>query len=191
MKYCKFCQSDKPLNQFVVNKKFANGVNNKCKQCVKEYRQIYNKTNKEKILKYNVKYNKIYNSDWGKKNPHIIKWRSLLYRCLIYKDIKKNGKTQDILGYSVSEFRRHIESQFKNEMRWDNIHVDHRIPLSWFNKDTPPNIVNHLSNIHPLISGENISKLNRYSHLIDEVYFSIVKEWIFPQYIDQINTTIR
>ena len=190
MKYCKFCHQNKPLEQFSKHKKCIDGYNNKCKQCVKEYRVSYNKINKENILKYNIKYNKTYNIQWNKRNLHVKKWRDLLHRCLIYKGKKKNGKTQDILGYSIETFKQHIEFQFKNEMNWENVHIDHKIPLTWFSIDTPPNIVNHLSNIQPLSTKENISKLNRYSHSVDEKYFSLIQKWILPQYVNYINSTI-
>jgi hypothetical protein len=178
MKYCKFCQQNKPLEQFVKHKKCIDGYNNKCKQCVKEYRKSYNKVNKKSILEYNTKYNQTYNKEWGNNHLHIVKWRGLLYRCLIYKGKKKNGKTQDILGYSVVEFKQHIESQFNNDMNWENIHIDHKIPLTWFSTNTPPNIVNHLANLQPLLLKENISKLNRYSHPIEEDYFLLIKNCI-------------
>jgi len=189
MKYCKFCQQDKPLEQFVKHKKCIDGFNNKCRQCVKEYRTSYNKINKEDILKYNIGYNQTYNKKWNKNNTHIVKWRSLLYRCLTYKGKKKNGKTEDLLGYSISAFKQHIEFQFQNEMNWNNIHIDHKIPLTWFSTNTPPNIVNNLSNLQPLLTEENISKLNRYSHSVDKEYFSLIQEWILPQYINCINPT--
>ena len=189
MKYCKFCKVNKPLEQFVKHPKTIDGYNNKCKQCVKEYRQSYNKLNKKDILEYNIKYNQTYNKEWGKQNIHIRKWRNLLYRCLIYKGKKKNGKTEDILGYSISTFKQHIESQFKVGMNWENTHIDHKIPLTWFSPKTPPHIVNNLSNIQPLLLKENISKLNRYSHSVDEKYFLMVRKWILPQYMTHISPT--
>jgi hypothetical protein len=189
MKYCKFCQQDKPLKQFIKHKDCIDGLNNKCKQCVKEYRISYNKENKENILKYNKKYNQIYNKEWDRNNLHIVKWRNLLYRYLIYKGKKKNGKTEDILGYSISTFKQHIESQFTGEMVWENIHIDHKIPLTWFSIDTPPNIVNNLFNIQPLLAAKNISKLNRYSHPVYKEYFLLIQEWILPQYINHISPT--
>jgi len=189
MKYCKFCQQDKPLEQFVKHKHCIDGYNNKCKQCVKEYRKSYNKVNKKNILEYNTKYNQTYNKKWGNNHLHIVKWRSLLYRCLIYKGKKKNGKTQDILGYSVIEFKQHIESQFNSSMNWENTHIDHKIPLTWFSTNTPPNIVNHLANLQPLLLKENISKSNRYSHPIEEDYFLLIKGWVLPEYIKFISPT--
>lgn len=189
MKYCKFCQQDRPLDQFLKHPNTFDGINNKCKPCVKEYRQSYNQLNKKDILEYNIKYNQTYNKEWGKQNIHITKWRSLLYRCLLYKGKKKNGKTEDILGYSIFTFKQHIESLFIEGMNWNNIHIDHKIPLTWFSPNTPPHIVNNLSNIQPLLLKENISKLNRYSHSVDKKYFSMIQEWILPQYIESINPT--
>lgn len=183
MKYCKFCQIDKSYSQFVKHPKTADGYSNKCKQCTKEYRKHYNKFNKQNILEYNIKYNKTYNKKWGKDNIHVIKWRAMLKRCIKHNKIEKKLKTEEILGYSYVEFKHHIESQFTEGMEWDNIHIDHKIPLTWFSPDTPLYIVNHLSNIQPLFVKENISKLNRFSHPVDGAYYSLVKEWIMPQYV--------
>ena len=44
-------------------------------------------------------------------------------------------------------------------------------------------------NIQPLLLKENISKLNRYSHSVDEKYFLMIQEWILPQHIKYINPT--
>ena len=66
---------------------------------------------------------------------------------------KKEGKTIDILGYSAVEFKNHITMLFTDGMTWENHgewHIDHIFPVSKFNKDTPINIVNSLSNLQPL-----------------------------------------
>jgi hypothetical protein len=189
MKYCKFCQQNKNIEEFNKHPNGKNKLNSKCKQCIKNYRTNYNKLNKKNIIEYNIEYNQIYNKEWSKKNLHVIKWRGLLHRCLLYKEKKKNGKTENILQYSISKFKHHIESQFTEGMSWDNIHIDHKIPLTWFLVDTPPHIVNHLSNIQPLTPSENISKLNKYSHPIDNNYFLIIKEWIKPEYLNLIHTS--
>jgi len=185
-KTCVFCNINQPIINFIKNKKCSLGVNNKCKSCQKLYRHNYNKNNKDKILEYNIEYNKVYNKKWNQDKKHIIKWRSILYRCLIYKGKNKNSKTESMLGYSLAKFKQHIENQFQNGMSWNNIHVDHKIPLTWFKPDTPVWIINHLDNIHPLFSSDNISKLNRYSHNISSSYALLVKEWILDKYLDKI-----
>ena len=110
----------------------------------------------------------------------------MLNRCLIYKGKKKNGKTEKILGYSIEVFKKHIEYQFINNMDWDNIHIDHKIPLTWFKPETPVNIINNLFNLQPKLAGDNISKLNRYSDNISLEYFVLIKEWILGDYLSKI-----
>jgi hypothetical protein len=180
-KFCKFCKSEKSILDFTKNKHCIYGVSNKCRECVKSYRSKYNTTNKDTILKYNIKYNETYNKKWGSNNKHIIKWRGLLYRNLVFKGIKKHTTTEKILGYSVSEFKQHIELQFIGDMNWNNTHIDHKIPLTWFNKSTPPSIVNHLSNLQPMFKKDNISKLNRFANKVDDKYYNICKEYLIPK----------
>jgi hypothetical protein len=44
---------------------------------------------------------------------------------------------------------------------WDEWHIDHIIPISKFEKETDPKIVNSLSNLQPLWASDNIRKSNR------------------------------
>lgn len=186
VKYCKFCNKDKELNNFSTHKQCRDGLNNKCKQCIHDYRMIYNVINKKQIIKYNVKFNQTYNPQWAVRNPHIIKWRDLINRIMKYKGINKNKNTLSLLGYNHDQFKFHIESQFINNMNWGNIHIDHKIPLTWFVKNTPIKLINHLSNLQPLLSQHNISKLNKFSHNVDENYFNIIKPYVRKKYIKLI-----
>lgn len=185
-KICVFCSINQPITNYIKNKQCFLGVNNKCKSCQKIYNSNYNKHNKEKILKYNVEYNKTYNKKWSDRNKHIRKWRNILYRCLIHKGKCKDNKTECMLGYSYDDFKKHIEIQFRNNLCWDNCHIDHKIPLTWFKSETPIWIINHLDNLHPLSPTENISKLNRYSHNISSNYNLLVKEWVLDKYLECI-----
>ena len=186
VKYCKFCKKEKEFKEFNKHKACLYGISNKCKQCVHEYRGKYNKDNKSKILIYNTNFNKTYNKKWAEEHAHICRWREMLYRCLKYKGKKKNGKTEKLLGYSVSIFKQHIEHMFIENMNWDNVQIDHKIPLSWFNESTPVNLINHLDNIQPLFSKENTAKLNRFSHPISEEYYLLIKNYVKPKYLTRI-----
>lgn len=83
---------------------------------------------------------------------------------------KGGRKTFDLLGYSPAELMEHLERLFSPGMTWNNYgrggwHVDHKIPLSLFNFETP----DHqdfkrawaLSNLQPMWEPDNISKGNR------------------------------
>lgn len=185
-KNCKFCNTSQPLSNFIKNKYCSLGLNNKCKSCQSLYRANYNKNNKVKILDYNIEYNKTYNPKWAKNNPHIILWRNLINRYIQSNNYIKKDNTENILGYSNSKFKTHIENQFNEDMNWQNIHVDHKIPLSWFKDNTPVIIVNDLSNLHPLLAFDNISKLNRFNHKVDKKYWIKCRNYIKEEYKNKI-----
>lgn len=118
-----------------------------------KYMRDYQKDPKNKEVIYRYRRN----------NPHIIIWRSILYRTLKYFGKKKELSTLESLGYNSDELRLNIESKFKEGMTWDNYgewEVDHIFPLSKFDKDTPVDIVNSLQNLQPLWFDENRSKSN-------------------------------
>ena len=69
------------------------------------------------------------------------------------------------LGFSVEEFKKHMESKFKDDMSWDNYgkwHVDHIVPVSSFCFDSygHPDFKKcwSLSNVQPLWARENMKK---------------------------------
>lgn len=77
---------------------------------------------------------------------------------------KAGRKAFDLLPYSVAELAGHLEKQFHSGMSWENYgrsgwHVDHRIPLSAFNYETPEDIdfqkAWSLSNLQPLWAHDN------------------------------------
>ncbi|MBZ9943477.1 hypothetical protein LB533_20535 [Mesorhizobium sp. BR1-1-13] len=80
---------------------------------------------------------------------------------------KAARSTFALLEYTVDELRAHLEEQFQPGMSWDNYgrngwHVDHKIPLSAHNYQTPDDIdfkkAWALSNLQPLWEADNISK---------------------------------
>jgi len=78
----------------------------------------------------------------------------------------KNGrKWEAILGYSLDDLKHHLERNFQPGMSWGNIgdwHVDHIIPRSAFNFETPDDIDFKrawcLMNIRPLWAHDNLVK---------------------------------
>jgi hypothetical protein len=76
-------------------------------------------------------------------------------------DIKKGGKTFEILGYTPSELKHHIEMQFTKGMTWDNRReweIDHIIPISSAKNLDDLIALNQLSNLRPLWKKENNTK---------------------------------
>ncbi len=77
---------------------------------------------------------------------------------------KRKCKWESLLGYSVTELKAHLESQFIEGMTWDKffgggIHIDHIIPRMKFNYTSPndPQFKQWwaLSNLRPIWPKEN------------------------------------
>lgn len=145
---------------------------NKNSEKVKELRKIYYEENNYKIKNRAKIHGKQYRKDnrgkindkqnkYRKNNPHIVAWRSILKNSLKRLGTPKYDTTIKLLGYSAEQLRNHITSLFKEGMSWSNHgewHIDHKIPVSKFSPNIPPNIVNALSNLQPIWAKENLSK---------------------------------
>ena len=197
MKKCTKCKVRKPLIEFPKDKSRKDGIAYRCKKCnsirwgeishtQKDHYKQYYIDNKEKMQtqfkawkKRNPNYMSEYNLEFYYKNKYRFKWRSLLDSSLKTLTTDKDATTQTLLGYSSTQLKEHLDKQ---EMDWDKHQIDHKIPISWFKKDTPPHIVNDLRNLQPLSEEENKSKGNRYADEVDDDYYKIALKWIerFP-----------
>jgi superfamily II DNA helicase RecQ len=206
------CKQEKLLSNFGKDKSKKDGLSSWCKECHKkqskkylllnpdvhknyhnnnpDYLTNYYINNKEKRKLYNdnwkiinPSYHKNYNKKHKNKNPHLYSWRNLLYNILGRLNQLKESSTHDLLKYSALELKEHLDNQ---GMDWNNDHIDHKIPVTWFKESTPPYIVNDLRNLHPLSEIENKSKGNKYSHPIHEEYYSIILEWIKEEKIKSL-----
>lgn len=84
------------------------------------------------------------------------------------KDGKNGEHWEDVVGFTLNKFKKHIEKLFQKNMTWDNYgewHIDHKIPISVFNftKSEHRDFQRcwALKNLQPLWAKENISKLNK------------------------------
>lgn len=93
--------------------------------------------------------------------------RQTLTNYLKSNGIRKQDKTEKILQYTFSEFKRHIENLLEDWMTWGNYglgenkwNIDHVVPISYLVKIgiSDPAIVNALCNLRPMHSIENIKK---------------------------------
>lgn len=57
MKQCNTCNISKPLSEFSKDKVSKDGLQYKCKECVKQHDKQYKQDNKESIDEYNKQYN--------------------------------------------------------------------------------------------------------------------------------------
>lgn len=126
--------------------------------------------NKEKIAERKREwFFRKYRSDDGFKTKHLL--RSMVSRACNLAKIKKLSSSFDYLGYSVSDFRIHIEKQFLDGMTWDNHgqwHIDHITPISVMIRsgETRPQAINCLSNLRPIWKEDNFSKSDNVEFLI-------------------------
>lgn len=103
-------------------------------------------------------------------DPAYVIMKSL--RSRISAAIKRKGekcyKTKNLIGCTVQELIKHLESKFSKGMSWDNYgffgwHIDHIKPCDSFNLVDPEQQKKcfHYTNLQPLWMIENIKKSNK------------------------------
>ena len=87
--------------------------------------------------------------------------------CRSLQGKKKNTRWLTLVDFTLAQLKLHIEKQFTEGMSWElyiqgKIHIDHKIPISAFNFQTPEDIDFKkcwcLKNLHPMWAKENQSK---------------------------------
>ena len=183
---CRKCKQDKAIEDFPKHKTSRLGVEKQCKKCKSKNGCRWQLENKDKRRTIYQKYN---DSEYGKlkreeyytnnkeriikrvrkytnDRPWIKAWRSTLRNTLTRMRQNKETSSVELLGYSLTELRIHLESKFTDKMNWNNYGtewvVDHIKPVSKFNKDTDIKIVCALENLQPLNKLENLRKYNKY-----------------------------
>jgi len=130
-----------------------------------EYQTIYYKDNRESINDWSRNYHS------NKRKTNVNYRVERMVRSLISGSIKrsgysKNSKTEEILGCSFDEFKRHLESKFETWMSWENHglyngvlgygwDIDHIIPISSAINESGVILLNHYTNLQPLCSRVN------------------------------------
>lgn len=89
--------------------------------------------------------------------------RGRIYMALRQANAAKNNRTMQLVGCTVSELVRHLESQFTQGMSWDNMgkwHIDHIIPCAAFDLSdaSQQSAAFHYTNMQPLWARENLTK---------------------------------
>lgn len=135
----------------------------KNKDKYREQKQLYNKTNRDKI---NEKRREKMATDVAFRISCQLRGR---LRHAIRNKSKKGSAVRD-LGCTIEEFIIYIENLFEEGMTWENYshsgwHIDHIKPLSWFDLENREEFLEavHYTNLQPLWAKDNLSKGNRYS----------------------------
>lgn len=185
IKKCLICQLE--LNISLFNKKSGrvNQWMSYCKECYKQYRHQQYSVTKEHEKKVRAtwyasnkdskrEYERAFRKEYYKQNPNFR--LGLLLRIRIKNALKKQLSSQsgqiaiDNLGCTTEELKKHLESQFKPGMSWDNWalhgwHIDHIKPLSLFDLSDPVQQKEacHYTNLQPLWAEDNLRKGDSYA----------------------------
>ena len=133
------------------------------KEKVREYKKKWKKNNKELLLKKQ--------KERLKTDPQYKLTRRLRKRIwdVLNKEYKSK-KTLELLGCTIEEFKKYIESKFTKGMSWDKmhlIHIDHIKPCISFDLTNPEEQAKcfHYTNLQPLWAIDNLKKGAKYDKI--------------------------
>jgi len=132
-----------------------------------EYIKEYREKNVEKIKKIKRDYERNRKAS-DPLYKLISNFRTAIYQVLKESNVEKNKHYFDILQYTPESLIKHLESQFDNNMNWDNYgewHVDHKLPITSFNIEEMGDgefmRCWSLENLQPMWGTDNIRKSNK------------------------------
>jgi len=147
-------------------KKFKWLDNYKIKTSEKNRKNYVKNYSKTENYKKNIK-------NWQRKQPKDTNYniskalRASIVGALKRQGIRKSHRTEELLGTSKINARKHIESLFKPGMTWknhgvgeDKWHIDHKIPCASFDLKCPVQQLAccYYKNLQPLWAIDNIKK---------------------------------
>ena len=150
----------------------------KNKEKIKEYDKEYRLKNKEKLKEYKKAYHSRPEFKERRRNRDNNRYKTdINFRILsicrtrlshALKGNSKSASTMELIGCTVDELRRHIESNFEPWMNWENQglggwDIDHIKACSRFNVEDPKQqrACFHWSNLQPMEHIANIKKGTR------------------------------
>jgi hypothetical protein len=124
---------------------------------------------------------KAYCKKWASNNPEKIKERRARWQYKLKNNMgrslfgslrenKQGTYWETLVGYTVNDLKKHLESLWKIGMTWENYgkygwHIDHIIPISrlYFDSVNDPTFkfAWSLGNLQPLWAKDNLSKNNK------------------------------
>lgn len=159
-KYRKYYQENR---DFILekNRLYFENHPEKCAKYAKKFRSS------EKWKEYKRRYNiNRWNNDIEYKLLNVL--RSRINDAVKRKHTRKAHKTEELVGCSVNWLKQHLESQFTEDMSWDNYgywgwHIDHIRPCDSFDLTDPEQQKEcfHYTNLQPLWWYDNLRKSNR------------------------------
>ena len=163
MKKCNFCGEVKELSEFHKDKKGGYGVSNKCKVCRKKYRV----ENKDRILEQEKRW----------KDNNIERYRKSKRKYI--------NKLRDEGNYYEYVRNLFYGGNWNKNIVGEGV-IDHKVPITWFKENTPPNLINHPDNLWRVENKYNTTKKNKWCDNICESYYHLISPYIKDEYIGLI-----
>jgi hypothetical protein len=174
----KLCEAQK--NYYIENKEDRKNYYNNWiktnKETMKRIQRVFRSKplNKDKIKQYAKTYRKLHKHQIRKHESQKLKTddtfrllyylRRRHYHILKSQKTNKINKTIELICCTIEQYWSHLEKQFKDGMTRENYgkvwHVDHIIPLSFFDMSDPTEqkLAFHWANTQPLFAKENLEK---------------------------------
>lgn len=169
---------------FSRQSKTRDGLQSWCKTCIAAEVCAWRDTHKAEVAAWNrayrethteqtVAYNRVYRALHREYERHRIQASPKLrlnqvLRTAIWKSLhgrKGDRQWENLVGYTLEDLMRHLESKFQSGMTWDTYgdwHIDHLRPKSSFVFTSPEDLQFRecwaLSNLQPLWAHDNLSK---------------------------------
>tara|TARA_B100001059_G_C17812655_1_gene573224 strand:- start:1 stop:492 length:492 start_codon:yes stop_codon:yes gene_type:complete len=152
MKICCRCGVEKERSEYHKKTSSKDGLDNRCKDCKRDYNKTWTNENREHVRKYNREF-----VQKQRRNPKKRMYKNLMARASKFKQRKGFKITKSynsILGCSRDYLAEYIESKFDENMNWENYatywELDHEIELFRIKDEEDYELINHFTNLRPL-----------------------------------------
>ena len=182
-KKCCHCKLWRPLSIYNYDKNHWDKLRNECKICLARYRKKNRKELTRKQLIYEKKRKEI---DPNFKLVCTLRTRIGTVLSKIKQD--KYMHTMELVGCTIDELKKHLESKFEEGMTWQNHgewHIDHIVPCCSFDltKKINQQVCFNWSNLQPMWGKENLSKSGKYDEIDQNVLHKKVTKRIIAKEI--------
>ena len=91
--------------------------------------------------------------------------RQQVYRTFKNSNLKKINHSIEYLGCDTETLKEHFKKKMKDDMTFDNVHIDHIKPVSRFNLENEEELLKccHFTNLQPLLVKDNLELNNKWS----------------------------
>jgi hypothetical protein len=171
VKVCTRCNTEKHVTEFGNMVHAYDGLKPHCKACHANVQLEYVDKNREAVNSRH-RSNNVQHAARARKrratDPAFKLRQNLASRILhALKNQQKSASTMNLVGCSLEDLKKHLESKFTEGMTWDNHgqwHIDHIRPCASFDLTKPEQQKEcfHWSNLQPLWALDNLRKNSRW-----------------------------